>query len=56
MDAYRFKVTIPEDHRLFIKLPEHIPTGPAELLIISESAIQEEQAVDDRSSTEQFIR
>ncbi len=37
MHAYKFKIIIPEDRQLRLQLPEEIPPGPAELLILFES-------------------
>lgn len=38
MQAHRLKVTIPEDHQLEIavRLPENFPSGPAEVIVLSE--------------------
>jgi hypothetical protein len=33
MQSLRLKVTIPENHELVVKLPEDLPTGPAELMV-----------------------
>jgi hypothetical protein len=37
MEAYKLKVAIPEDRVL--KLPEDVPTGPAEIIVLSERAV-----------------
>ena len=37
MEAYKLKVAIPEDRVL--KLPDDVPTGPAEIIVLSEPAV-----------------
>ena len=37
MEAYKLKVAIPEDRVL--KLPDDVPTGPAEIIVLSESTV-----------------
>jgi len=32
----RLKVVIPEDHRIMVEVPEDIPAGPAELILMIE--------------------
>ena len=41
MQAHRIHVVVPEDHRMTIELPETVPAGPAELIVLVPQ--QEEQ-------------
>jgi hypothetical protein len=34
MVAHRLKILIPEDHRLVVDIPEDVPAGPAELILM----------------------
>lgn len=36
MQAHKLKIVIPEDHRLFVEVPEEVPAGPAELIVLVE--------------------
>jgi hypothetical protein len=45
MRAHKLKVTIPEDHQLVIRIPEDVPAGPAELIVLVEPSAE-------RASTE----
>lgn len=38
MLAHKMKVTVPEDHELEIRLPEDFPAGPAEVIVLADSA------------------
>lgn len=40
MRAHKLKVTIPEDHQLVIRIPEDVPAGPAELIVLVEPSIE----------------
>ncbi len=35
MHAHRLKVTIPEDHRVEVRLPDDFPQGPAEVIFLT---------------------
>lgn len=35
MQAHKLKVTVPEDHRLSLALPQDFPTGPAEVIVLA---------------------
>lgn len=37
MHTHRLKVMIPEDRQVLVQMPEEIPTGPAEILVFTES-------------------
>ena len=41
MQTLRLKVTIPENHELVVKLPEDVPSGPAELVVQVEAPAEE---------------
>lgn len=49
MVAHRLKIVIPEDHRVVVDLPEDVPAGPAELILMVERAevIPEEVPVSE---------
>jgi hypothetical protein len=34
MQTLKLKVVIPEDHELVVKLPDDVPAGPAELIVL----------------------
>lgn len=36
MVAHRLKILIPEDHRVVVDVPETVPVGPAELILMVE--------------------
>jgi hypothetical protein len=33
--AHKLKVTIPEDHRVEVQLPDDFPEGPAEIIVLA---------------------
>lgn len=35
MQAHKLKVTIPEDHRIELRLPDDFPEGPAEVIVLA---------------------
>lgn len=35
MQAHKVQVTIPEDHRLTVDLPDGFPAGPAEVIVLA---------------------
>jgi hypothetical protein len=37
MKTHTFKVTVPEDHQLEIRLPSDFPAGPAEVIVLASS-------------------
>lgn len=37
MQAHRIKVTVPSDHRVTLTLPAHFPSGPAEIIVLTDS-------------------
>lgn len=38
MVAHRLKILIPDDHRVVVDIPETVPPGPAELILMVEGA------------------
>jgi hypothetical protein len=44
MLAHRTKILIPESHRVVIEVPDAIPSGPAELILLAESRPSAEEA------------
>lgn len=46
MHAHKLKVTIPEDHRVELRLPEDFPEGPAEVIVLASRS-----KGDDRGGT-----
>lgn len=43
MQAHRVHVTVPEDRRTVVKLPDTVPTGPVELIILVSDPREEAQ-------------
>jgi hypothetical protein len=41
MRTLKLKVVIPEDHELVVRLPEDVPAGPAELIVLSGASAPE---------------
>lgn len=39
MHTHRLKVMIPEDRQVLVQMPEEIPTGPAEIVVFTESPV-----------------
>ena len=57
MPSHKLQVVIPEDHELVLRVPEEVPAGPAELIVLvrekpieraSEEAIRRFEEVADR--------
>jgi hypothetical protein len=40
MRIHKIKVTISADHQLVVRLPDDVPTGPAEVIIQTESSTE----------------
>lgn len=38
MHAHKLKVTVPEDHRVELRLPDDFPEGPAEVIVLAARA------------------
>lgn len=41
MQAFKLHATVPDNHRLILSLPEEIPTGEVEIIILSKPRSQE---------------
>lgn len=53
MHAHKLKIVIPEDHQLHVQVPQEIPAGPAELIVLVEPPGAEESR---EASTEEASR
>jgi len=52
MRTLKLKVVIPEDHELVVRLPEDVPAGPAELILLTGASAAEpspERSVEEAS-------
>lgn len=51
MVEHRLKVVIPEDHRIVVDVPDDVPSGPAELILMVErrEGSEKEGAVAERA-------
>jgi len=47
----RLKVVIPEDHRIVVDVPEDVPTGPAELILMVERPGEGESNASEGAKT-----
>jgi len=39
MQAHRLHITIPEDHKVMIDVPAEMPTGDAEVIVLSSASV-----------------
>jgi hypothetical protein len=46
MQAHRVYVTIPEDHKVMIDVPAEVPTGDAEVIVLSSASVGAPQPAD----------
>lgn len=53
MHAHKLKIVIPEDRELVVRVPEEVPPGPAELIVLIEPAAA---AASPGPSREEAIR
>ncbi|MEA2561115.1 MAG: hypothetical protein QOH06_2619 [Acidobacteriota bacterium] len=53
MQAHRIQVTVPENRRTLIELPDTVPTGPVELIIL---VSEEREAPPEKASQEALAR
>ena len=51
MRTHKASVTVPEDHRLEVCLPEEFPAGPAEVIVSAETT-EERPEQDERGRAE----
>lgn len=42
----RLRIVIPEDHRVVVQVPEDIPAGPAELIVLLDQAEENEEPME----------
>lgn len=42
MHTHRLKIMIPEDRQVLVQMPEEVPTGPAEIVVFTESPVAKE--------------
>ncbi len=52
MKTHQFEVTIPEDHRLMVEIPETVRTGPARLILVVPTEDEERTTEIDRCYAE----
>lgn len=52
METHEFQVTIPEDHRLMVEVPETVRSGPARLILVVQAEDEERTAEIDRVYTQ----
>ena len=50
----RLKVVIPEDHRIVVDVPEDVPAGPAELILMIERPAETKEAAVSESAKARF--
>ena len=46
MQAHRVHVTIPENHKVMIEVPAEVPTGDAEVIVLSSASVGAPQPAD----------
>lgn len=46
MQAHRIHVVVPENHRMTIELPETVPSGPAELIVLVPQRDERKEQID----------
>jgi hypothetical protein len=61
MHAHKLKIVIPEDHQLHVQVPQEIPAGPAELIVLVGDADSDKRKIDytdppEEPSTEEASR
>lgn len=54
MHAHKLNIVIPEDHSLMVRVPEEVPAGPAELILLVGSPDRE--VVEERAPEEAIRR
>jgi len=55
MHAHKLKVTIQEDHRVEVQLPDDFPEGPAEIIILTSRPSGGVSAGSDRSTQQRTL-
>ena len=51
MQAHRVHVTIPENHKVMIDVPAEVPTGDAEVIVLSSASVGTPQPADTTFAT-----
>lgn len=46
MQAHRVHVTIPENHKVMIDVPAEVPTGEAEVIVLSSASVGAPRSAD----------
>jgi len=54
MRAFKFKVSIPDDRRLAVDVPEEVPAGPAEVIILAPD-VEAKQPPSFKAAAEDLI-
>jgi len=54
MHAYRLTAEVPADHRLVLEVPDRIPPGVAEIVVLVPESANEAQELEDRMDIEAF--
>lgn len=53
--AHKLKVTIQEDHRVEVQLPNDFPEGPAEVIVLTSRQAGDASGGSDRSAQQQML-
>lgn len=48
MHTHKLKVTIPEDHRVELRLPDDFPEGPAEVIVLAARGSEDVSAAPEQ--------
>lgn len=56
MHAHKLKIVIPEDRQLRVLVPREVPTGPAELIVLTEPSPASEADVPSREEAGRRFR
>lgn len=56
MHTHRLKVMIPEDRQLHVRMPEEVPTGPAEIIVFTETPVAREPEEPSREEASRRFR
>jgi len=54
--AVKLQIVVPEDHRVEILLPEEIPSGPAELIVLAEAPPRAVRETEPADAEEHLVR
>jgi hypothetical protein len=53
--AHKLKVTVSEDHRVEVQLPNDFPEGPAEIIVLTNRPEGDASPGSDRSAQQQML-